>query len=135
VLWAFKPRKFKKLWYIYFMNRLILIFALCAFLVGGLSEAAHAAMANAACTHQAGDALPHANAKVSNNASDCETEKTQDQADLDQCQHCCCIHAHVFLVAFADGAATIALAERITAPMQVSSRSRDHAPLYRPPIA
>ncbi len=109
------------------MNRLILIFALFAFLAGGLSEAAHAAMPNVACTHQAAD--------VDNAGQDCVNDQTQDQADLEQCQDCCCIHAHVLAAAFPDTSITDLLKKRMALMPHGSLRSNDHSPLYRPPIA
>jgi hypothetical protein len=108
------------------MNRLIIILALFAFLAGGLSEAAHAAMPNVACSHQAAD--------VDNADQDCVSDQTQDQTDLEQCQDCCCIHAHVLAGVLPDTSATGFFKERLALRPHSSLRSRDHSPLYRPPI-
>lgn len=109
------------------MNRLILISALFAFLAGGLSEAAHADMPNVACSHQAAD--------TGNVDKDCVSDQTQDQTDLEQCQDCCCIHAHVLAGMLPDTSATAFLKERMFLAPRSSLRSNDHSPLYRPPIA
>ena len=109
------------------MNRLILILALFAFLAGGLSETAHAAMPNVACSHQAAD--------TGNADKDCAGDQTQDQADLEQCQDCCCIHAHALAGMLADTSVTNFTKDRMTLMPHESLRSNDHSPLRRPPKA
>ncbi len=109
------------------MNRLILILALFAFLAGGLSEVAHAAMPDVACSHQATD--------VGGADQDCANDQTQDQADLEQCQDCCCIHAHVLAGMLPDTSVTDFSKERMAIMPNNSLRSNDYSPLHRPPKA
>ena len=109
------------------MKRLIIIFALFAFLAGGLSEVAHAAMPNVECLHQA--------TVVDNVDQDCVDDKTQDQADLEQCQDCCCIHAHVLTGISLDTSTTDFSKDRMALTPESSLISRDHSPLRRPPKA
>lgn len=109
------------------MNRLILILALFAFLVGGLSEAAHAALPSVVCSHQATDA--------GNSDLDCSSDQTQDQTDLEQCQDCCCIHAHVLAAMLPETATEDLSKERMILMPHGSLRSNDHSPLRRPPKA
>lgn len=104
------------------MSRFIIILALFAFLAGGLSEAAHAVTPNVACSHQVAD--------VDNAGQDHAHDQTQDQTDLEQCQDCCCTHAHVLT----DTSVTDFFKERMALSPHSSLRPNDHSPLYRPPI-
>ncbi len=57
------------------------------------------------------------------------------ETDLEQCQDCCCIHAHVLAGILPDASATDFSKERMVLDPHSSLRSNDHSPLYRPPIS
>ena len=108
------------------MNRLILIVMLFAFSAGVLPDSAHATIIDITCSHQKADA------DILN--QDCVSDQTQDQTDLEQCQDCCCIHAHILAGMLADTSVTNFPKERMALPPHIFVRSNDLSPLYRPPI-
>ena len=106
-------------------NVLFLICALALF-AAGLTSVAHADMPNMECSHHVAD--------TANLDQDCADDQTQDQADLGECQDCCCIHSHVFAGTLTGTSTNPALKSRMAFELHTSLRSNDQSPLYRPPI-
>ena len=106
-------------------NALFLICALALF-AAGLTSVAHADMPNMECSHHVAD--------TASLDQDCADDQTQDQADLGDCQDCCCIHSHVFAGTLMGVSGKPAPKDRMGFALHTSLRSNDHSPLHRPPI-
>lgn len=104
------------------MNRFILILASVAFLIGGLSEIAHAATPEAICAHQAVD------------NQDCSDNQEPEQTSINHCNECCSIHVHVLNNTLPDTSMANFPKERAATMLHSSLISNDLSSLHRPPI-
>ena len=107
-------------------NALLLLCALAIFTTG-LTSSAHADMANMECA-------PHVSDTVNldqNNVDD----TSHDQANFDDCQNCCCMHAHIYVGTLQTVLNNTILKRKDVFIVHTSLRSKTLSPLYRPPMA